>query len=284
MIMRQLTTAILVLAFFSCKKTDVQSTATLPEQNLANVSYGADPAQKMDLFLPAGRTTDSTKLLVLVHGGAWIVGDKSDFNGDLPIIKQMLPGYAIANINYRLATVTSNWFPTQENDMKAALNFLVQKSGEYKYGDKIALLGASAGAHMAMLQAYKNATPRVRAVVNFFGPTDIVALYNQTTDLTTRTGIQILLGGTPTTNPTMYQQSSPVNFVTAQSPPTIILHGQADTVVNVSHALALRTKLQTAGVVHQMHIYPNLGHDFWPPAVQQDAYNKVKNFLLTNVR
>lgn len=282
--MRQLTTAILVLVFFSCTKNDVQNTATLPEQNLLNVSYGADPSQKMDVYLPAGRSTDSTRLLVMVHGGAWFAGDKTDFNRDIPLIKQMLPGYAIANINYRLATVAGNWFPTQENDMKAALNFLVQKSGEYKYGDKIVLLGASAGGHLVMLQGYKNATPRVRAIVNFFGPTDMVALYNQAVDPVTRTGIQILVGGTPATNPSMYQQSSPVNFVSTQSPPTIILHGQADTVVNVSHALALRTKLQTAGVVHEMHLYPNIGHDFWPTAVQQDAYNKVRNFLLTNVR
>lgn len=274
------------LLLVGCQKNDVNNNSNrpLPEQTLTNVSYGGDAAQRMDVYLPAGRTTDSTKLIVLVHGGAWITGDKSDFAADIPIIKQKLPDYAIANINYRLATVNTNPFPAQENDMKAALNFLVQKSGEYKFGQKIVLLGASAGGHMAMLQAYKNATPKVSAVVDFFGPTDMVALYNQTTDPASQIGLSILMGGTPASNPTMYQQSGPINFVTAQSPPTIILHGQRDSIVDVSHANALKAKLQTVGVVHQLNIYPTVGHDFWPAPVLADAYTKVELFIKANVR
>jgi acetyl esterase/lipase len=284
--MRKLLPLFLLFWLVACQKNDVNNNnnSPLPEQTFTNVSYGSDAAQQMDIYLPAGRTTDSTKLMVMVHGGAWITGDKSDFAADIPIIKQRLPNYAIANINYRLATVNTNPFPAQENDMKAALNFLVQKSAEYKYGQKIVLLGASAGGHLAMLQAYKNATPKVSAVVDFFGPADMVALYNQTMDPVSQYGITILIGGTPATNPAMYQQSSPINFITAQSPPTIILHGQKDSIVHVSQANTLKAKLQTAGVVHQLNIYPGVGHDFWPTAVLQDAYNKVETFLKTNVR
>src|SRR5690348_1751958 len=114
-----------VVSLIACKKNDTAE-PSLAAQNQANVAYGTDAAQKMDLYLPAGRSTDSTKLIILVHGGAWISGDKSDFALFLPIIQQRFPGYAVANINYRLATTAANHFPTQENDMKAAVDFLLQ--------------------------------------------------------------------------------------------------------------------------------------------------------------
>src|SRR4051812_10247664 len=90
--------------FFSCKKNnaDTQSAGPLAEQSYANVSYGTDLAQKMDVYLPAGRSTDSTKLIIMVHGGAWSSGDKADFDTYVTVLKQDFPGYAIANINYRL--------------------------------------------------------------------------------------------------------------------------------------------------------------------------------------
>lgn len=282
-IMRLTLSLCLLLFIASCKKNDTQS-ANLAEQNLSNLSYGNDGAQKMDVYLPANRNADSTKLIVLVHGGAWSFGDKTDFTPDLPIIKQRLPGYAIANINYRLATASTNLFPAQENDMKAALNYLVQKRSEYKISDKTVLLGVSSGGQMAMLQAYKNASPKISAVVNFFGPADMVALYNNTTDLTTKLGIQILMGGTPATNAAMYQQSSPINFITAQTPPTLILHGDKDNIVDVSQATALKAKLQSVGVTHELYIYPNVGHDIWPAPIMLDAYARIENFIKANVK
>lgn len=76
------------------------------------VKYGNDPAQKMDIYLPAGRDSVSTPLLILIHGGAWISGDKSDFSPYMDSIRKILPNYAFANLNYRLATVETNPFPT----------------------------------------------------------------------------------------------------------------------------------------------------------------------------
>ncbi|MGZ8544205.1 MAG: prolyl oligopeptidase family serine peptidase, partial [Flavisolibacter sp.] len=211
-------------------------------------------------------------------------GDKADFNQFIPILQQRLPGWAIANINYRLATTFTNHFPTQENDMKAAVDFLVQKSGEYKTSQKFVLLGASAGGHMAMLQAYKYPNPKIKAVVNFFGPADMVSFFNSTTDPSAQIGLQILMGGTPTSNAAIYQQSSPVNFITPQTPPTIILHGDADVVVPIAQSQALISQLQQSGVVHQMVTYPGLGHDIWPQATMTDAFNKIEVFIRANVQ
>ena len=274
-----------VVLLVSCQKgVEHQPPQQLKAETLTNVSYGSDPAQKMDVYLPAGRT-DTTKLIILVHGGAWMTGDKSDFSSFVPVLQLRLPGYAIANINYRLATIAANHFPTQENDMKAAVDFLVQKSDDYRISKKIILLGASAGAHMALLQAYKYSSPKIKAVVDFFGPTDMIALYNSLpTGSLTQMALQIALNGTPTTNASLYAQSSPINFVNAQSSPTLIFHGTADDVVPISQSNDLKAKLQSFGVVHQMVTYPNHGHDVWPATTMDDAFNKIEAFIRANVQ
>lgn len=272
------------VVLFSCRKNNaVGSGDNSTAKTIMNVSYGSDTAQKMDVYLPAGRT-DTTPLMIMVHGGAWIVGDKSDFNSYVSIAKQLLPRYAIANMNYRLATLTTNRFPTQENDMKAAVDFLIQKSGDYNISKKFVLLGASAGAHMALLQAYKYSSPKILAVVDFFGPTDMTDLYNfYSSNAGTQTQLQILMNGTPATNPTLYFQSSPINFVSSQSCPTIIFHGTADDVVPIAESTTLKNKLQSFGVVNQMISYQGMGHGYWPDAIMNDAFNKAQVFLNANV-
>jgi len=273
-----------LVVFLSCKKESATVAPALTATSLSNQAYGTDAAQKMDIYLPAGRSPDSTKLIVMIHGGAWVTGDKSDFAGFIPVLQQRLPSYAIANINYRLATDASNHFPSQENDMKTALDYLIQHAGSYAISQKIVLLGASSGAHLATLQAYKYATPKISAVVDFFGPVDMVALYNSTTIPFNRSLLEGLLNGTPASNPVLYQQSSPLNFVTAQSPPTLIFHGDKDEVVPLAQSVALKDKLESLGMVNQMYIYPNQGHDIWPDPIMIDAFNKTESFIKSTVK
>jgi acetyl esterase/lipase len=272
-----------VILFASCKK-ETPADLVLSAQTLTNVSYGTDASQKMDVYLPANRNTDSTKLMILVHGGAWISGDKSDFASFIPVIQQRFPGYAIANINYRLATAITNHFPTQENDMKSAIEFLMQKSNDYHISQKMVLLGASAGAHMVLLQAYKYSAPKIQAVVDFFGPTDMTDLYNfYSSNPTNQTVFQLLMNGSPTSNASLYTQSSPANFVTAQSCATIIFHGTVDDVVPISESVALKNKLNSFGVAVQMTSYVNVGHELWPADIMNDVYDKMEQFIKTNV-
>lgn len=271
----------LSLFFVACQK-ESDTVQQSQEKTILNVSYGSDTAQRMDVYLPANRTTTGTKVLVLIHGGAWSTGDKTDFNEYIPVFKERLPEYAIININYRLAQLPSTHvFPTQEDDVKAAFNAIVSKATEYRFNkDKLAVLGASAGAHLALLQSYKNSTPQVKAVVDMFGPTDMVALYNGLTTTIEQFAIRSLLGGTPSTNPAMYQASSPFNFVSAQSPPTLILHGGADPLVPLAQSTLLKTKLESLNVPVQLYIYPDEGHG-WFGANLTDSYGKITSFLNT---
>jgi acetyl esterase/lipase len=273
----------IIILSASCKK-EISADHNLSAQSLTGVSYGTDASQRMDVYLPANRNTDSTKLMVLVHGGAWISGDKSDFASFIPVIQQRFPGYAIANVNYRLATATDNHFPAQEDDMKSVIDFLLQKSSDYHISQKIVLLGASAGAHMALLQAYKYPTPKILAVVDFFGPTDMTDLYNfYSSSPANQMLFQLLMKGTPTSNASLYVQSSPINFVSAQSSPTIIFHGDADVVVPISESVTLKNKLNSFGVAVQMTSYANVGHEVWSANIMNDAYDKMELFIKTNV-
>jgi acetyl esterase/lipase len=275
----------------SCKKEinnveEVAVVAPLTQQDYMNVAYGADAAQKMDVYLPAGRTIANTKVIVFVHGGSWSGGDKSEFDPAIAALKTMLPDYAIFNINYRLANNRTNLYPTHINDVKAAVDFIVSKAGDYKVNaNKVVMIGASAGAHLALLYAYKNNVDgRVKAVIDLFGPTDLVALYNDHPFPTaSQPAIVNFLNATPVSNPTLYRDASPMNFVTAQSVPTQIFHGGVDFVVPLAQSTALKAKLEAVNVKVEMVVYPNEGHG-WVGANLIDTYTKAVAFIQQNVK
>jgi acetyl esterase/lipase len=286
---------LLLVAFssflFSCKKNTEEITLTPAPITIAastqlNVAYGTNALQKMDVYLPEGRTTASTPAMIMIHGGAWNIGDKNDMTPYKDSIVKRKPTYAVFNINYRLANaVTLDLFPTQEIDVKAAVDFINARRTEYGISDKFILLGASAGAHLSLLQAYKYNTPKVKAVVDLFGPTDMVDLYNNPAGpLVPASAIAQLMLGTPTTNPTLYATSSPINYVTAQSPPTIILHGGLDDYVRPIQSTRLRDSLILKAVPRQFVFYPNEGHGWLTPSVLANSFDNIQSFLTTHVQ
>lgn len=278
---------LLLVTLHSCKKDSTGSGNDIAAaQTYYNVSYGGDAKQNMDVYLPQGRSTATTKVMVMIHGGSWTGGDKTDLNAFVDTMKRRQPDYAIFNINYRLSSTTANLFPTQENDVKAAMDFIFSKSTEYRIGNKYILVGASAGAHLALLQGYKYNTPVVpKAIVSFFGPTDLTDMYNNPVAGNTLISVSLAaaVGATPTSNPALYFSSSPVNYITSSSPPTILLHGGLDPLVSPSQSVAVKNKLQTAGVTNQYVFYPSGGHGDWDNATYYDAFTKLQAFLTTNV-
>ncbi|HKP31124.1 MAG TPA: prolyl oligopeptidase family serine peptidase [Chitinophagaceae bacterium] len=268
----------------SCSKSKTsEGPSDLTASTTLNVSYGSFPSQVMDVYLPAGRTTSSTKVLVLIHGGGWTSGDKNEFGTYIPSLQSRLPDYAIFNINYRLFNGSDNKFPIQENDVKQAIDFIISKSSEYKISDKFALLGASAGAHLALLQAYKYNSPKVQAVVSFFGPTDLVEFYNNPPSPNLQPAMQALLGTSPSQNISVYQQSSPAFFVNTFSPPTLIMHGTNDQVVPLSQSILLKNKLDASGVKNEYVEYQGEGHG-WIGIPLQDSFDRIIAFLAANVK
>jgi acetyl esterase/lipase len=275
---------IATLFLAACSKDDAGNDTPASAQNIPNVAYGTDPLQKADIYLPPNRNSSTTKVMIMIHGGAWSVGDKTDFNAFVDTIKRRLPDYAVVNINYRLANGSSHLFPTQENDVKSALEFIYSKRSEYNISDKFVLLGASAGAHLAMLQAYKYAGPvRAKAVVDFFGPSDMTAMYNDPAPFAPPSSIAGVVGGTPATHAALYQSSSPLTFIDIQSSPTIIFQGGIDPLVKPSQSTAVRDQLTAANVANEYVFYPTGGHGDWDAATFTDAFNRIQAFLQVNV-
>src|SRR4249919_459729 len=119
---------ILITVALSCKKYDTAARVSdLPASSNIDVAYGSNPSQKMDIYLPAGRTTSNTPFILIVHGGGWTGGDKGEFNAVITRFQTLLPTYAFFNINYRLFDGTNNKYPAQEDDVKAAANFIAGK-------------------------------------------------------------------------------------------------------------------------------------------------------------
>ena len=246
-------------------------------ETLTNVAYGKDPMQSMDIFLPADRSAEKTKSLILLHGGGWNSGSRHSLASQIDSFKRRMPGYAIFNIDYRLVK-TNTPFSTQENDVKAAVDFITAHAGTYKINPgSFVLLGVSAGAHLALLQAYKNTAPKIAAVIDFFGPTDLTGMYNKPWNPMIPYLLESLIGGTPQTNTAAYYNASAINFIDVSTPPTLVFHGKRDNIVNLSQSQLLYQKLQQAGVPAKMVLY-DAGHG-WYGDILADSFDKIKSFL-----
>lgn len=261
-----------------CKKETEAPDLPAPAVSYTNIAYGSEARQIMDIFLPEGRTVQNTKTIFIIHGGGWTGGDKADMADAVAYLKKELPLYAFVNVNYRLAyNNTVNVFPAQEEDIKNAVAFYLNKSGEYGVSEDMVMGGASAGAHLAMLHGYKNDPAKhVKAVIDFFGPTDLVALWNG--GLIQQLALLGAVGRLYTDNPEIYVNSSPLNFITPQSPPTIALQGGADFVVIPAQTTSLIDKLTEHGVKSELVYYPLESHG-WTGANLLDSYSKIIAFI-----
>ncbi|MDB5252592.1 MAG: hypothetical protein JWP27_1761 [Flaviaesturariibacter sp.] len=283
--MKTLLAAFFLMSILPSCDSRSQSAAPLSPSapyTITDASYGSDTAQRMDVYLPAGRSAQATKSLVLIHGGSWNGGSKADFSSQIAAFRKRMPGYAIFNLEYRLAN-NGTVFPAQENDIRKALSFIADRAAGYDINARqLVLLGASAGGHLALLQAYKYGTPRIAAVIDFFGPTELLAMYERPWHPLVPVALQMITGTTPAGNRDLYLQSSPVSFVTPQAPPTLIFHGGKDPVVDISQSRSLAARLESAGVPHQLVVYPAERHG-WYGATLTGSFDTIETFLERHV-
>lgn len=265
-----------MVLLFSCSSENNAQQIYNPSvaKTIQNISYGTSNQQVFDLFLPANRTQANTKTLILIHGGAWTQGDKSDMNSVLDLLKQNLPGYAIANINYRLATTGNPAFPMQLDDINTVVTKL-KNSSVYTLSDKIGFIGVSAGAHLSLLYSYSNSD--VKMVCSIVGPTNFTDT-NYLNDPTLAPILQSVTGVNYNDNSLYYQQLSPLYRATATSPPTILFYGNQDPLVPITQGNDLHDKLNQLSVYNEFTLY-NGGHGDWAEPDQIDMYTKLIAFI-----
>ena len=259
-----------ILSLTGCQPTDIINPPPPPagplrDTTITNISYGANTSQKFDLGLPAGRTA-TTPLEVVVHGGGWSTGDKNELTWLLNGLKQR--GYAVANINYRLTLNQPDNYKMQLDDLDSAVQYTLRLSTVHTFnGQKLYIVGHSAGGHLSLSYAYtRNASGKVKAAGSMAGPTDLFAMsyYNfniYNSILEPFLGVP-LFPSTPAATQ-RYQDCSPRYTATAAAPPTIFFHGELDIVVTPDQSSGMYTKLGTLGVERRIITYPFTFHDWW---------------------
>jgi acetyl esterase/lipase len=275
----------LVLLISSCSKKEDGSPDPLNPAvatQILNESYGSDPLQKADVYLPANRSA-ATKTMILIHGGFWTSGDKTDMDTLLVPLKIADPTLAVININYRLANGTgSNQHPAQMNDVKSLLDYVDANADAWHIGKNYALVGVSSGAHIALLYAYGyDPAKRVKVVASVLGPTNFAdPLYSSSPIFQQlATG---LLGKTWLQDSALHKSVSPVYVVKANAPPTFMAYGGSDPLVPVSNPDALKAKLISLNIPYQYFLYYPEGHELTTPAII-DVIGKMLYFFKTHL-
>ena len=242
-------------------------------------SYGSSDDQNLDLYLPHGKQGD-VGLILFLHGGAWATGMKETYT--LEAKKWQARGYATASMNYRFLGA-GVLFSDQLNDITAALNAIKQTAEVNGMNlTKLALVGNSAGGHLALLYAYtrvaESPVPPV-TVISSSAPTDFtdpefIRSSDVIQSVITNLGLDPALVATALESgmASMFlpvlDRISPAKQVTASTLPTLMAHGMQDTIVPYSNAQRLDTALTNAGVEHDFVTFPNAGH-----ALTGDAAN-----------
>jgi len=249
------------------------------QQEIKDTAYGSDERHKMDLYLPKDRN-QHTPTIILIHGGAWQAGNKSEMNKLIPLIQAEMPEAAIANINYRLANGNTITADQMMDDIAASVQFLSDNSEQLNISNHFAMIGASAGAHLAMLYTYKyNVEDKVKCVSDMFGPAvlDDWEWYNAYNIFLGANIKDILKTYTGTYwDTTIYKSHSPQRQLSVtQQKPTIIFHGNLDPIVPLYQSQWLRAKLTELNIPHQYVEYSDF-HGF------NDANNKdcIKKTIL----
>lgn len=216
----------------------------------------ADPAAPGSAA-PAGRAA-----ILLLHGGGWMNGDRSQLRGYG--IQLARYGFVCVCSEYRLSG-ESAW-PAQAHDVKAALRWLRANAARLGVDPaRICVSGNSAGAHLAlMLGALRDGelegdggnpgvSSQCAAVVAIYPPTQLRVTHPEDP-------IGRLLGGNVARE--IEDEASPLAYARADFPPTMLIHGNADTIVPVQASFEMYGALAKAGASVELHIYDGVPHAF----------------------
>ena len=254
-----------------------------------DVPYGNHPLQKMDIDIPAGPVNEEFPVVLKIHGGEWMSGDKSRFDS---YTETVLGARCIhVNINHRLlgdGIVTGS--PPYEqmlDDIEQALDFLKQHAEEYSVDvRKAAIMGYSSGGHLALMYAYtrtSNSIP-INAVISLSGPADFLDPRTFTNDgnmwlieghgvhtgdffispeqtLVERLGIISVITGTAYGAEgweEAWEKASPAYHAQTFSPKTLLLYGTHDALVPVSHAEFLQSRLLDCTLIELLYTSHNV--------------------------
>ena len=233
--------------------------------------------ERMDLFLPAEQPVGKRRpAMVIIHGGGWggVRMRHREWNLGCTLAQA---GYVCINLEYERSP--SRRWPNNVLDCKNGVRFLRKHADQYHIDpNRIGVIGSSAGGHLALMVAYTTGiaelsptTPYpgipdgVAACVDLYGITDL-ANRQEVTDDGTPTGVRLTRAGlfqdSMAKDPERWRLASPISHVRASSPPTLIIHGQADALVDRDQSTSLAAALAKVGAIHELVLIPKAPHAF----------------------
>ena len=205
---------------------------------------------KMDMYFP--KSKKKLPLVIYIHGGGWTHGSKDREYDKIKVFFEN--GYAVANIGYRLAGQAPA--PAAINDVYTAIQLILDSAKSWNIDkDKIALMGGSAGAHLAMVVALQSSAPiytglltakpfKVAAIISKYGPTD---LFTWESLKKPNSASLTWLGGREKDS-AFVKSLSPFYLQDKQKIPTLFVHGSDDPTVSVDQSLMLYKKMKQLNV------------------------------------
>jgi acetyl esterase/lipase len=226
------------------------SLLTASNTSLAGGSRAAEVIQpQIHLYRGRGRdaTAEPAPVIVDIHGGSWQHGSATE-DARFAVLMSAR-GYVVFALDYRKAPAFR--FPAQLDDVRASLQWIRDHASAYG-GDasRLVLIGRSAGSQLALLAAYDGDAPGIRGVVAFYAPPDLAGLHDRPPSpdpLRVAAKLEDLFGGAPAVMADAYRWASPITYVRADLPPTLLLQGSVDHVTEPRFTRELQRALRARG-------------------------------------
>jgi acetyl esterase/lipase len=254
---------------------------------------------KLDVYTPAD-AKGPVPVVIVIHGGGWVEGTKEE--RVLEIMPYLQMGFAAVNVEYRLGRVSLA--PAAVEDCRCALHWVFANAKKYNFDpERVVLQGGSAGGHLALTtgmltpaagfdgecRASENywssapgtkGDPRVAAIVNWFGITDVL---DELHGPNAKGYAVVWLGNQPNADE-IAKRVSPINYVTSDTPPIITIHGDKDSLVPYSQAVRLHKALDAAKVPNRLVTVAGADHGGYTYEQNQQAWAAIRQFLQENVK
>lgn len=265
---------------------------------LPNITYrrANNTDVKLDLYLPHERP-NAVPVVMFIHGGGWVAGTKE--GRSLELVPYLQMGFAAVNVEYRLAE--DSLAPAAVEDCRCALHWVMNNAAQYNFDvNRIVVTGGSAGGHLALTTGLltpeagfdrgctppvamrwdkaDNTVPKVAAVVNWFGITDVADLFSGVN----AKGYAIEWFGSLPDRDQLARRMSPLYLVRKDSPPVLTIHGDKDKLVPYSQAQKLHEALNREGVRNRLVTIPNGGHGHFSRDEVRGAMTAIRAFLRTS--
>ncbi|MFC7050186.1 alpha/beta hydrolase [Emcibacter nanhaiensis] len=210
---------------------------------------------KVDLYKPEGGSVPTKTAVVLIHGGGWILGEKGMMT---PLASQFAAqGFLAVAVEYRLVREAA--WPAQLEDVTTAVRWVADNATDLGIdADRIVVAGASAGGHLALMAAAElNKESKVAAVLSLFSASELTV---SEVPEKGKFNAAMLLGSDASDD--VVKAASPYYQVSEGFPPTFVLHGTKDWLIDPVASLRLYEKLNDLGVTAELHMVANAIHEF----------------------